>query len=146
MTPQNNPVIWFEIPVKDIARARRFYETVLGLNLEPPIQMGQATLSFFPMEMGVVGAGGALIQAEHVQPCEQGTTVYFSVEAIDPVLERINRAGGKTCLPRTSIGEYGFMAHFQDTEGNRVALHEAPRSQGGCQESVGAGASDEKTR
>jgi len=26
-------------------------------------------------------------------------------------------------LPKMSIGEYGFIAHFQDSEGNRVALH-----------------------
>lgn len=26
-------------------------------------------------------------------------------------------------MPKTSIGENGFMAHFIDTEGNRVALH-----------------------
>lgn len=126
MATQNNPVIWFELPVRDMTRAMRFYESALGFPLAPPIQMGEATLSFFPMEMGKIGAGGALIQAKHVEPSTQGTTVYFSVEAIDPVLERITKAGGKTCVPRTSIGEYGFMAHFQDTEGNRVALHEVP--------------------
>lgn len=128
MEKKANPVIWFEIAVKDIARARRFYETVLGLELAEPIQMDEATLSFFPMEMDVVGAGGALIRSPHVEPSQQGTTIYFSVPSIDPVLERIGRAGGKHCMPRTSIGEYGFIAHFQDTEGNRVALHEPPAS------------------
>lgn len=126
MAKPGNPVIWFELAVKDIARAKRFYETVFGFAMADPIQMGEAKLSFFPMEMDVIGAGGALIQSEHVQPSLQGTTVYFSVEAIDPVLERIAKAGGKNCMQRTSIGEYGFMAHFQDTEGNRVALHEPP--------------------
>jgi predicted enzyme related to lactoylglutathione lyase len=30
------------------------------------------------------------------------------------------KAGGKR---RRGIGEYGFIAHFEDSEGNRVALH-----------------------
>ncbi len=125
MAAKSNPVIWFEIPVKDMARARRFYESALGLTLSPPAEMFGMTLSFFPMERNVVGAGGALITSETAQPSQQGTTIYFGVESIDSVLERITRAGGKICLPRTTIGQYGFMAHFQDTEGNRVALHEA---------------------
>lgn len=122
----HNPVIWFEIPVKDMERARQFYQTVLGVELSPPTRLGDATLSMFPMAMNTVGAGGALILNENVQPSLQGTTVYFSVESIGPVLERITRAGGSICIPRTDIGEYGFFAQFQDTEGNRTALHESP--------------------
>ena len=38
----------------------------------------------------------------------------------------ITSHGGKTLLPRMSIGQHGFVAHFEDTEGNRVALHESP--------------------
>ena len=30
----NNPVGWFEIYVQDMARARAFYEAMLGLRLE----------------------------------------------------------------------------------------------------------------
>ncbi len=130
MSTKMNPVIWFELPVKDMSRAKRFYEAALDVALDPPIQMDQSTICFFPMEQGVPGVGGALLRNDRVDPSLQGTTVYFSVPAINPVLERINRADGKTCLPRTGIGEYGFMAHFEDTEGNRVGLHEMPASGG----------------
>lgn len=126
MASKMNPVIWFEIPVKDIARAKKFYESALGIELSPPTEMFGAKFSMFPMQMNTAGAGGSLMQTDKVQPSQQGTTVYFNVDSIDPVLERIDKLGGKTCLPRTSIGQYGFMAHFQDTEGNRVALHEVP--------------------
>lgn len=131
MSEKCNPVIWFELPVKDMDRARRFYGAAFGFELQAPITMGDMKLSFFPMERDTIGAGGALIQSANVEPSMQGTTVYFSVPAIDPVLERITKAGGKTCVPRTSIGEYGFIAHFQDTEGNRAALHEMAPSQSG---------------
>jgi predicted enzyme related to lactoylglutathione lyase len=49
--------------------------------------------------------------------------VYFSVEDIEETLRKVNATGGKTLLPKKSIGEYGFIAHFEDTEGNRLALH-----------------------
>jgi uncharacterized protein len=127
MAMKGNPVIWFELPVKDMSRAKKFYETVFGIALGPPMEVGDSTLSFFPMQMDAVGAGGALIRNSRCEPSVQGTTVYFSVESIDPVLDRIKAAGGSTCMGRTSIGQYGFMAHFQDTEGNRVALHEVVR-------------------
>jgi predicted enzyme related to lactoylglutathione lyase len=35
---------------------------------------------------------------------------------------RINANGGKTLLPKKGIGEHVFIAHFEDPEGNRLAL------------------------
>ena len=52
--------------------------------------------------------------------------MYITVPEIDAGLAKIEKAGGKTLMPRMSIGEYGFIAHFEDSEGNRVALHEEP--------------------
>jgi predicted enzyme related to lactoylglutathione lyase len=52
-----------------------------------------------------------------------GTLVYITVADINATLAKINAKGGKTLLPRMAIGEYGFIAHFEDSEGNRVALH-----------------------
>jgi predicted enzyme related to lactoylglutathione lyase len=117
-----NPVNWFEIPVKDLGRARKFYEKVLvrELTLE---DMDPFKMAFFPMEQGVPGAAGALIKGESYEPSHAGTVVYFTVDDIEETLRRINDNGGKTLLPKKSIGEYGFIAHFEDTEGNRLALH-----------------------
>jgi uncharacterized protein len=117
-----NPVNWFEIPVKDIGRARKFYEKVLGLELSP-YDMEPFTMAFFPMTQGAQGAAGSLIQGESYEPSHAGTVVYFSVDDIEETLRRINANGGKTLFPKKSIGQYGFIAHFEDTEGNRLALH-----------------------
>jgi hypothetical protein len=127
MTLHPNPVNWFEIAVRDMSRAIKFYETAFGVQLEP-MHFGQHDMAFFPHERGLPGAGGSLIHIPSVEPSQGGTTVYLSVEAIDPALDEINKAGGKTIIPRTSIGEFGFMAHFEDSEGNRVALHEPPKA------------------
>ena len=117
-----NPVNWFEIPVKDIGRARKFYEKVLGLELSP-YDMEPFTMAFFPMTQGAQGATGSLIKGESYEPSHAGTVVYFSVDDIEETLRRINANGGKTLFPKKSIGQYGFIAHFEDTEGNRLALH-----------------------
>jgi predicted enzyme related to lactoylglutathione lyase len=118
-----NPVVWFEIPVTDMPRATSFYETAFGIKLEP-MEMGPMKLAFFPHERELGGAGGALVFSPPTRPSHDGTTVYFHVDSIDPVLESIEKAGGKTLVPRQSIGQYGFISHFEDSEGNRVSLHE----------------------
>jgi len=118
-----NPVAWFEIPVRDLKRARKFYEKVFGLDLNREETMGPYTMHFFPWTEDAPGAAGSLIKGETYEPSHAGTVVYFSVEDIEEALRRVNAHGGKTLLPKKAIGEYGFIAHFEDTEGNRLALH-----------------------
>ena len=122
---QPNPVNWFEIPVSDIDRAAKFYEAAFGAELAQT-QMGLYKMAWFPMEMGGAGAAGTLIQGDGYTPSHQGSLVYLHVPEIDPTLAKIAEAGGKTFMPRMGIGEHGFVTHFEDSEGNRVALHEAP--------------------
>jgi hypothetical protein len=123
MPPASNPIVWFEIPVSHIERAIQFYEAAFGIRLQP-MEVEGLQLAFFPMDREHYGAGGALIHSPPIEPSHQGTTVYFRVASIDPALEKIVRAGGKTLIPRRGIGQYGFIAQFEDSEGNRVALHE----------------------
>lgn len=125
MPSHANPVNWFEIPVTDMVRAKSFYEASLGVEITDS-EMGPNKMGWFPMEMGAAGAAGTLIQGEAYTPSHEGALVYLHVDQIDPTLAAINNAGGKTLVPRMSIGEHGFIAHFEDTEGNRVALHESP--------------------
>lgn len=125
MPSHANPVNWFEIPVTNMDRASSFYSKVFGLEIAANEVNGNK-MGWFPMEMEAAGAAGTLIEGEGYEPSHTGSLVYFRVEAINPTLELINSNGGKTLVPRVSIGEYGFISHFEDTEGNRVALHEKP--------------------
>lgn len=122
MSSKYNPVNWFEIPVKDMNRAKSFYEQVFGIELSLN-QMGPIQMAWFPMVQDSAGATGTLVRGEGYTPSHNGTLIYFSVADIDAALKKINEQGGKTLGPRTSIGEYGFYALFEDSEGNRVALH-----------------------
>lgn len=120
-----NPVNWFEIPAADLARAKQFYESALDTQLALN-EMGPLKMAWFPMDPDAAGATGTLVQHESYTPSHQGSLVYFSVADIEATLAKIEAAGGKTLNPKQSIGEYGFVAHFEDTEGNRVALHSRP--------------------
>lgn len=120
-----NPVNWFEIPVTDLARAKTFYSAVLGLEIVES-EMGPKKMGWFPMEMGAPGSAGTLVQGEGYTPSHDGSLVYLHVDKIVPTLELINNTGGKTLMPPMQISEHGTIAYFEDTEGNRVALHESP--------------------
>jgi predicted enzyme related to lactoylglutathione lyase len=49
--------------------------------------------------------------------------IYLAVEDLDAVLARAKPAGGEVVLPRTPIGEHGFIGAVRDSEGNTVGLH-----------------------
>ena len=122
MASSANPINWFEIPTNDLDRAQKFYESVLSIQMERH-DLGPLQMAWFPMSPGGAGATGALVKAETYTPSYQGAVVYFSVDSIEEALKRVENNGGKTLNPKTSIGEYGFVAHFEDSEGNRVAFH-----------------------
>jgi predicted enzyme related to lactoylglutathione lyase len=81
-------------------------------------------MALFPTETGTVG--GALCEhPDFYHPGYQGPLVYLNGNPdLQIVLDRIPRFGGKVLVPKTQISEqYGYMAVFEDTEGNRLALH-----------------------
>ncbi len=113
---------WFEIPVTDFARAKGFYEKVLGITI--------TTLAMGPVTMGMLSddpqaVGGALVHGDGSTPSDTGTLVYLNGgDDLAPLLARVEAAGGQVLVPKTEIGnDFGFFAHFLDTEGNKVGLH-----------------------
>jgi len=68
--------------------------------------------------------GGAIIEMEGYVPSQQGVNVYLNGgDDLAAPLSRVEAAGGKIVMPKTDIGENGYMAQFLDTEGNKIALH-----------------------
>jgi predicted enzyme related to lactoylglutathione lyase len=123
---KKNPVGWFEIPVTDMERGIKFYETVFEIkllrNLPGPLEM-----AWFPKAESDMGSPGSLVRnAEYYKPSADGVLIYFTAQSGDLSVElgRVEQAGGKILIPRTLISEEtGFMAVIIDTEGNRIALH-----------------------
>jgi predicted enzyme related to lactoylglutathione lyase len=117
-----NPIVWFEIYLQDMERARAFYEALLDVKLRP-MDMPDIEMWSFPSEQGGAGAGGALIRMKGVTPGMGGTLVYFS--CIDCAVEAKRAAanGGSIFREKTSIGAHGFCALVHDSEGNMVGLY-----------------------
>ncbi len=116
-----NSIVWFDIPVSDLESAGKFYTDVLGITLTR-VDHGPNQCYFFPLEPGV--ASGALVQSDDKQPSRQGTVVYLNGGPdLTMPLSKVEKAGGKVLMPKTSIGEHGFIAYLLDSEGNQVALH-----------------------
>lgn len=124
ISPVTNPVGYFEIPVADLDRAIRFYETVFGHALERTMVDGYP-MALFPAREGGAGASGALAKGDVYIPGKAGPVLYFSVASIDETLVRARRAGGAVLYPKKSIGSLGWVAEVEDSEGNRIALHQA---------------------
>jgi uncharacterized protein len=122
MKRESNLVSWFEIPVLDLPRAIKFYEQVFEIELHE-MSMGPYLMACFPHEKNIMGAGGTLVKGDGFKPSHEGSLLYFSVSNIDEAMSRVLEQGGKILMPKMSIGEYGFMAYFEDSEGNKVALH-----------------------
>lgn len=117
-----NALNWFEIPVANFDRAKVFYEKILGIKIEP-MAMGPTTMGMLSSDPNAIG--GAIVQDEHSRPSATGTIVYLNGGAdLADILSRVEGAGGRVVVPKTEIGnDFGYFAHFTDTEGNKVGIH-----------------------
>jgi predicted enzyme related to lactoylglutathione lyase len=56
-------------------------------------------------------------------PTGNNTVVYFETEDCITEEKTIEKLGGKIIRPKASIGEFGFVSIFIDSEGNTIGLH-----------------------
>lgn len=117
-----NAINWFEIPVKNFERAKAFYSTLLGGEImvmpHPEFKYGMLPAD---LENGV---GGGIVQGKGFEPSDKGALIYLNGgDDLSIPLAKVEKAGGKILVPKTSLGPNGFMAQLLDTEGNRIALH-----------------------
>ena len=120
-----NVINWFEIPATDYERAKKFYSTVLEVEIQDH-HMPEKEMKYgmFPYGMEENGVGGAIAQMKEMKPSADGCTVYLNGgNDLSVALGKVEAAGGTIIIPKTDIAENGFFAQFIDTEGNRIALH-----------------------
>jgi uncharacterized protein len=124
-----NAISWFEIPTTDIDRAQKFYETIFGIKMMP-MELPNIKMRMFPLDNPMDGVGGTLVDSGgfHKPSATDGPLIYLNGNPdVQNVLDKVEAAGGKITVPKTEISpDYGFMAVFLDTEGNRIALHSVP--------------------
>jgi predicted enzyme related to lactoylglutathione lyase len=115
----SHSVVWFEIPADNVERARAFYGQLFGWKIEK-----------FPgpMEYWHVDTGGSDDSPDggmmkRQQP-QQGITSYISVPSVDQFVAKVQKLGGKICMPKTAVPQMGYFAVCQDPENNTFALWE----------------------
>lgn len=120
----HNSAVYFEIPVTDIDRAEIFYKNVFGFKFKKEI-IDHYEMLLFPFEETHTGISGALAKGDVYKPAKDGIIIYFKTENINSTLKKVLENKGKILYPKTVNEKYGFaVAEFEDTEGNRIALHE----------------------
>jgi predicted enzyme related to lactoylglutathione lyase len=123
MSASTNAINWFEIPATDISRAKTFYETIFEISMHE-MEMPDMKYALFPFDPASAKVSGAIAKSPFHNPGSTGTIIYLNANPdLQLVLDRIEKAGGKITMPKTSIGGNGFMAFFTDSEGNGMALH-----------------------
>ena len=120
-----NAINWFEIPVKNFEKSKAFYETLFESEMEV-MEMKDFghIMAFLPTDGENGAVGGSICAGPGYEPSQTGALVYLNGgDDLSAPLSRVEKAGGKVIVPKTSLGPHGFMAQFIDIEGNKVALH-----------------------
>jgi hypothetical protein len=111
-----NPVVHFEIGVKDDAAANKFYGQLFGwkINSDNPANYGMVDT-----DSGGQGIGGGI-----AKPPEGGpyVTVYVAADDVQAKLDEAEKLGAKVMVPPIQVPDGPEIALFTDPEGNLVGL------------------------
>ncbi|MEO6232215.1 MAG: VOC family protein [Ferruginibacter sp.] len=122
-------ISWFEIPATDLERAQKFYESIFDFSMIS-MDMPNIRMRMFPTDDMQNSIGGAVVDSNgfHKPSASDGPLIYLNGNPdVQNILDKVVDAGGSIMVPKTEISpEYGYMAVFLDTEGNRIGLHSVP--------------------
>ncbi len=115
---------YFEVPVDDLERAKRFYKEVLGWDVKksampesPPDYMDISTGKSAKNTMN----GGGMFKRNKEMPGAM-IVAYSIVPDIDKALAAAQQLGGKVVMPKMAIKGVGQVAQVKDPEGNTIGL------------------------
>jgi predicted enzyme related to lactoylglutathione lyase len=113
-------VVHFALYADDIARARRFYQAVLGWSFADT-GLPEPTLDIaFPSESGDPAVQGHLATRFLAGPRVTGFECTVEVESAEAVAQLVVAHGGKILLEGHFVPGIGQLIRFEDPEGNVV--------------------------
>ena len=118
-----NIAVWFEIPASNFERAVNFYQDILNVEVDV-IELAGLKQGLLPHDDKSL-VSGAIVCGLDLKPSSEGSVVYLNgIDDLNTALSKVEASGGKVLMPKTHLGdEIGYIAHFLDTEGNRVGIH-----------------------
>lgn len=118
------PLAWFEIVTQDFERAIKFYQSAFNIEFSR-CDNEHMQMAIFPYDQQKTQVGGALVHSPCYSDHKSGAgtvIIYLNTDSVSKQLEIIHALGGKTVFPLTNIGENGYIAGFEDCEGNQIGL------------------------
>ncbi|MFZ1814020.1 MAG: VOC family protein [Rhizobiaceae bacterium] len=118
--PPLNAIVWFEIPVSNLAAAKKFYSSVL-LNELNDMAMGPNMTAVFARSQDETGVSGHLYEGKPASS-GSGPTIHLPLpDSLEAGLERVIRAGGTVLSGAIEIPA-GRFAYCLDPDGNSIGL------------------------
>lgn len=105
-------------PVKDMARAKKFYEEVIGLT--PNLEFDTTNENWAEYLIG--DSALSLGKMDGWEPTTQGPVLAFEVEDFDAMVEKLKATSVKFLMEPMKFPKCQ-MAQIQDSEGNTVMIH-----------------------
>ncbi|MFX1233730.1 MAG: VOC family protein [Promethearchaeota archaeon] len=106
-------IVHFELNVKDVEKAKKFYEKVFDWE----IKKWEGPIDYWLVMTGKEsepGIDGGLGFAEEDFPNIVNT---IDVDDVDVVIKKIKNNGGKIIRPKHAVPGVGWLAYFEDPEG-----------------------------
>jgi predicted enzyme related to lactoylglutathione lyase len=125
-------VVHFELPVKDMKRARRFYREMFGWDIVD-VPFADTKDSYVLVHTGktdkegMIGEKGVINGALERGPAKVANIV-VAVKNLDVSLKKARAKKCSVVVPKHEIPHVGFYAKIKDLEGNVVGMIQARRS------------------
>jgi len=117
-----NPFVHVELHTQDLAKAKQFYSSLFGWNLQDvPMQEGGSSYTL----IGVGDGTGGGMMASHDPKVPPAWMAYVGVDDIDASTKKAQSLGAKVLQDVMKVGDYGWMSIIQDPTGAVIAMWKA---------------------
>jgi uncharacterized protein len=116
-------VVHFELSATDPVRIGQFFNRVFGWQFERWRDADYWVISTGPD--GEPGIDGGLLIQRRVRTAVCNT---IGVDSVDQSIQGVVEHGGRIVVPKRTLAGVGYLAYFQDTEGNTFGIMEVDKS------------------
>lgn len=122
-------VVHFDVPVDNVERAKKFYQQAFGWKIQEVPGMPYWTIHTVDVDQNQMPKEPGAINGGMYKRDQKGDVpvIVVNVHSLDDHLKKVQKAGGRVVMPKRAVGEMGWYARIQDTEGNQIGLWQNSR-------------------